>query len=241
MAELRVFTFSPAWGLPSAGPFALKLLAWLGANGIAHEQVIENRPAKGPLGKSPWIEIAGRRIGDSEAIVAELAARHGLARPAPGDGPEAAAAHAFRTAFEEHFHQVLEWELFLHPAGAAGMRALLRAELPAFAVALAFPLMRRGFARQLHARGIARLAPERIAEAGRRDLDALEAHLAGRAFLNGTAPDLDDFAVWGQVAPLLAWPMPTAVAGHARTLARVSDWAGRVRRRAFGDAPGLAA
>jgi hypothetical protein len=29
MADLRVFTFSPDRGLPSAGPFAIKLLAWL--------------------------------------------------------------------------------------------------------------------------------------------------------------------------------------------------------------------
>jgi hypothetical protein len=29
MPDLRVFTFSPDWGLPSAVPFAIKLLAWL--------------------------------------------------------------------------------------------------------------------------------------------------------------------------------------------------------------------
>ena len=29
MAELKVFTFSPAWGLRSSGPFAMKLLKWL--------------------------------------------------------------------------------------------------------------------------------------------------------------------------------------------------------------------
>ena len=29
MTTLRVFTFTPDWGLPSAGPFAIKLLAWL--------------------------------------------------------------------------------------------------------------------------------------------------------------------------------------------------------------------
>ena len=27
--DLKVFTFSPAWGLPTSGPFALKLLKWL--------------------------------------------------------------------------------------------------------------------------------------------------------------------------------------------------------------------
>jgi hypothetical protein len=29
MATLKVFTFAPDWGLPTVGPFALKLLACL--------------------------------------------------------------------------------------------------------------------------------------------------------------------------------------------------------------------
>jgi hypothetical protein len=55
MTNLRVFTFSPHWGLPSAGPFAIKLLAWLELAKIPYEQVIEDNPGKGPKGKNPWI------------------------------------------------------------------------------------------------------------------------------------------------------------------------------------------
>ena len=46
--ELRVFTFSPGWGLPTVGPFALKLLAWLELCGIPYEQVVEDNTTKGP-------------------------------------------------------------------------------------------------------------------------------------------------------------------------------------------------
>ena len=63
---LRVFTFSPAWGLPSSGPFALKLLKWLELAGVEFEQVVEDLPNKGPKGKNPWVEIDGQRIGDTE-------------------------------------------------------------------------------------------------------------------------------------------------------------------------------
>ena len=41
-STIRVFTFSPGWGLPTNGPFALKLLAWLELAGIPYEQVVEN-------------------------------------------------------------------------------------------------------------------------------------------------------------------------------------------------------
>lgn len=76
--SLRVFTFAPEWGLPTVGPFALKLLAWLELAGIPYEQVVEGNPRKGPNGKNPWIELDGERIGDSEIIIDLLKARHGV-------------------------------------------------------------------------------------------------------------------------------------------------------------------
>jgi hypothetical protein len=68
MATLKVFTFAPDWGLPTVGPFALKLLAWLELAGLPYEQVYEANPRKGPKSKNPWIELDGERIGDSELI-----------------------------------------------------------------------------------------------------------------------------------------------------------------------------
>jgi glutathione S-transferase len=75
---LRVFTFTPDWGLPSAGPFAIKLLAWLELTGIPYEQAFEDNPRKGPKGKNPWIELDGELIGDSELIIEHLSKRHGV-------------------------------------------------------------------------------------------------------------------------------------------------------------------
>lgn len=78
MTTLRVFTFSPDWGLPSAGPFAIKLLAWMELAGIPYEQVIEDNPGKGPKGKNPWIELDGEAIADSEIIIELLSERFGI-------------------------------------------------------------------------------------------------------------------------------------------------------------------
>ena len=78
MATLKVFTFAPDWGLPTVGPFALKLLAWLELAGLPYEQVYEANPRKGPKGKNPWIELDGERIGDSEVIIDLLKERHAV-------------------------------------------------------------------------------------------------------------------------------------------------------------------
>lgn len=231
MSGLRVFTFMSGWGLPTTGPFALKLLAWLGLNGISFEQVIENNPAKGPLGKSPWIELEGRRIGDSDAIIRLLADRHDINLVLGATLDDRAIAHAFKTTFEERFHQILEWELFVHPAGAAFINETVRSQTPPVIGAIISRSMRRHFAGQLHARGIARHAPETIAEMGRADLDALAARLADRPFLTGDEPVLADLAIFGQVAPMLHWPMDTPVAGHGKGIAVLRDWSDRIKTR----------
>jgi glutathione S-transferase len=76
--SLRVFTFPPDWGLPTVGPFALKIVAWLELAGVPYEQVIEGNPRKGPKGKNPWVELNGNRIADSESIIDTLSRRHGI-------------------------------------------------------------------------------------------------------------------------------------------------------------------
>jgi hypothetical protein len=47
LSKVRVFTLAPDWGLPTVGPFDLKLLAWLELAGVPYEQVVEANPAQG--------------------------------------------------------------------------------------------------------------------------------------------------------------------------------------------------
>lgn len=234
MSTLRVFTFVPDWGLPTTGPFALKLLAWLCLNRIPYEQVVEPNASKGPLGKSPWIEHEGRRIGDSDVIIAYLADRFGKPVDTPAPDPQVrAAAHVFKVAFEEQFHQVLEWELFYHQQGRAYIASQVRKMAPPLIAGLVYHSLTRHFHRQLHARGIARHSPEVIFDKARADIDALADYLKGRAFLAGDAPGLADLAVFGQVAPMLHWPMQTPVAQYLRSVQPVADWCERIKVRCF--------
>src|SRR4051812_36407773 len=108
MSTLRVFTFGPDWGLPSAGPFALKVLAWLELTGVPYEQVIEDDPRKGPKGKNPWIELDGKQIADSEIIIEHLSKLRKVDLDEGLSFEQRAMGHAWRRTFEEHFHQVLE-------------------------------------------------------------------------------------------------------------------------------------
>lgn len=229
MEQLRVFTFAPGWGLPTVGPFALKLLAWLDHHEVPYRQVVENRSDRGPLGKSPWIEQGSLRMGDSDAIIRHLAAQSGMPDPTQARSADEVCGLALKIAFEERFHQILEWELFVHPEGRREMRLEILRQTPPILGPMVFAAMARHFRRQLNARGIARLEPGQIAAEGRRLLDALALRLeAGGGWLGSAGPSLADFAVWGQVAPMLAWPMATPTADHAKSRPVLIDWHGRM-------------
>jgi glutathione S-transferase len=230
---LRVFTFSPDWGLPSVGPFAVKLLAWLELAEIPYEQVIEDNPHKGPKKKNPWIELDGERIGDSEVIIELLSKRYNVDVDEGLSAEQRAVGHAWRRTFEEHLHQVLEWELFMHQAGQAYMRAAMTAKMPPLVGPAVFTMLKSHFRKQLHARGIARHSADVIAAKGRADVDALAAFLGDRPFLLRDRPGTADAAVFGQLAPMVYWPMETPVAQHARAVKPIADYCERMRKLCF--------
>jgi glutathione S-transferase len=230
---LRVFTFTPEWGLPSAGPFAIKLLAWLELAGIRYEQVIEDDPRKGPKGKNPWIELDGELIGDTELIIELFSRRYGVDLDAGLSKEQKAIGLAWRRTFEEHFHQVLEWELFLHPAGAAYMRERMLSKMPPIIGPLVFSMLRSKLRKQLYARGLARHTPEVIEAKGRADIDGLAAFLGDKPFLLGEQPTTADTAVFGLVAPVVYWPMQTPVASYAKSISIVPNYCDRMRERCF--------
>jgi glutathione S-transferase len=233
MPILRIFTFSPDWGLPSVGPFAIKVLAWLELAGIPYEQISEDNPRKGPKGKNPWIEIDGERIGDSELIIELLSRRFGIDLDAGLSNEQKAVGLAWRRTFEEHFHQILEWELLQHPAGASYMKASLSPKMPPVIGPMLFTLLRSHIRKQLYARGIARHSPEVITAKGRADVDALVAFLGDRPFLLAERPSIADAAVFGLLAPMVYWPMQTPVASYAKSVQAITGYCDRMRQRCF--------
>jgi len=233
MSTLRVFTFSADWDLPTTGPFALKLLAWLNLARIPYEQQFEDDTRKGPRGKNPWIELDGERIGDTEVIIDLLSRRRGVDLDKGLDSNQLAHGHVLRRAFEEHFHQILEWELFVHPAGAAYVDQQVAKKVPPVVRTFISSRLRGHFRKQLFARGIGRHSPETIASKGRADVDSLATHLAGRTFLVAERPTLADVAVFGQLAPMVHWPMATPVATYMKSVAAIASYCERMRALCF--------
>ncbi len=228
MVDLKVFTFSPAFGLRSSGPFALKLLKWLDLAGMPFTQVVEDLPNKGPKSKNPWIELDGERIGDTEIIIDLLTKRSGFNIDSGLTPDQRALSHAVRRMVEEHFHMILEWELFVHPAGKEGARQLAAEAVPAPLAGLAATYMTQHFGRQLHARGIARHAPDIIAAKARADLDAIEDIIGGGPYLVGAHRSMADVSIYGLLMPMARWPMRTPTADSIKGRPRLMAYLDRM-------------
>jgi glutathione S-transferase len=225
---IRIHTFPPGFGLPTTGPFSLKLAMALRMADIPYEWVVDDL-SKSPKRKIPWIEHAGVTMADSALILHWLARTRGVDLERGLDPIQRAQGLALRVLLEEHWHQVFEYELILHPDGVGKRLG---------------PAMQEHFQRHLFERGMCRHTPDEITELGKADLDAVATWLEGREWIFGERPTLTDCSLWGLLAPSIFSPLPTPCMSYARTLSPIVSHVERARARFFPEiappAPGKA-
>jgi glutathione S-transferase len=213
---VRVYAFSPMWGLPTAGPFALKLIACLSMLGVPYELHFENDARKGPKRKSPWIEDGPVRMGDTELILRHLEATRGVSLDTHLDPETRARGLVLRRMLEEHFHQVFEYELIVTDEGWAQMRAFLERDMSPLVVVMVGSMLRRSFRKHLFERGVARHTPAEVELMGKADVDALVALLGDRPWFLGEQPTKTDASAFGLLAVAIKSDLPTPVCSYAR-------------------------
>jgi len=232
--KLRLFAFGAGWGVPfpTSAPFPLKLDTWLRMANIPFVFVIANDPGKGPKGKSPWIEINGKRMGDSSLIIEYLAQRYAIDLDAHLDQQQRALSITIQRMLEEHYHQCFEHQLFF------GMGA--QARLREFASSMPIPLrwlvsgvIKHTFRKQLYARGMGRHAEEVIIAQGKADLDALSVLLGDKAFMLGEQPAAIDACVFGFLGVSLYVDGDNPLYRHGAALDNLMRYCERMRARYY--------
>jgi glutathione S-transferase len=214
---IRIYSFPPAFGLPTTGPFTLKLLMALRMAGLPY-QLCPGELQKGPKRKIPWIEVGTTVMADSALILRWLEETRDVDFECGLTPLERAHGLALRILLEEHWHQVFEVELILHPAGAG---ARLGAS------------MQEHFRGHLYERGMLRHTPEEITAFGKQDLDAVAAWLDGRTWAIADRPTVTDCSLWGLLAPAIFAPFATPCMSYARTLVPIVSFIERTRAQFF--------
>jgi glutathione S-transferase len=134
---------------------------------------------------------------------------------------------------EEHLHQIVEYEMFVHPAGQEAVGEWLDDALPWGVRSLVKMKLFGHFRKHLTERGIARHSPLEITAMGKRDLDALSTLLPDEGYLFGDRPALADASIFGQLALLLYPDYDAPLNQYAKTLPRLGAYCERIFEQWF--------
>lgn len=234
---IKVHQFAPAFGLPNASPFCLKLETWLRMAGLPFELVNDGDVLRAPKGKLPYIEDGGRRIADTHFIIEHLKAAHGDPLDAWLDDTQRAVATAFTRLIEEDLYWAVVHTRWVDPAGWVKTRAAFFGALPVPLRWILPPLARRGLRAEMRGHGMGRHGAAEIHAIGCRDVSAIADFLADKPYMLGERPSTLDATAYGFLANLLWAPVDSPVQRHARERPNLEAYCRRMQARYFGASP----
>lgn len=232
---ITLYQFAPAWGLPNASPFCMKLENYLRMTGLQH-QIARPRMQdlqKSPKGKLPFIDDDGVMVGDSSFIIEHLKAKYGDPLDAHLTAPERATALAWQRLMEENLYWAVVYARWIAPEGWIHTREAFFGKLPTPLKWLVPPLARRGIRAQLRGHGMGRHSADEIEAVGRRDITALADFLADKPYFMGAQPCSLDAVAYAFVANLVGAPVPSALAQYARQQPNLVAYCQRMQQRYY--------
>jgi glutathione S-transferase len=233
VAQLVVHQIPSGWGLPSIGPFCLKLETYLRMVDLPYRTVVDATPFGAPKGKLPWIEHDGRKIGDSGLIIEYLEARLGCDPDVCLSAAERATARAVRRLVEENLYWTMVYDRWMVEQNWPVARAAILGRIPSPLRQVIAPIARRGVRRQLEGHGIGRHARDDIHAIGRADIGALAEILGDKPFLMGDTPTQVDAVTYGLLANIAWVPIESPVRDELTGRANLMSYLERIRARYF--------
>jgi glutathione S-transferase len=230
---IKVHQFAPAFGLPNASPFCMKLETYLRMAGLPFELVNDGNVMKAPKGKLPYIEDDGRRIADTQFIIEHLKQAHGDPLDASMTATERALATAFQRLLEEDLYWAVVYTRWIDDAGWAKTRAAFFGTLPPPLRWILPPLARRGLRAELRGHGMGRHDVGQIHAIACRDVDALADWLGDKPYMLGEQPRSLDASAYAFLANLLWAPVESPIRRHAQTRPALEAYCQRMKARYY--------
>jgi glutathione S-transferase len=232
---IKLYQYQPAFGLPNASPFCMKLETYLRMTGLP----FETPPAtlrvmgKAPKGKMPYIEDGGRMLSDTTFIIDDLKSRYGDRLDGRLDAEQKAVACAFQRLMEEDLYWAVVHTRWMEPQGWAQTRAAFFDVLPVLLNWLLPPLARRGMRRQLYGHGMGRHTGAEIHAIGKRDITALADFLGSKPYFMGEEPCSLDATAYAFLANLIWAPVESVLKLHAVRYPQLQAYCERMRDRYY--------
>jgi glutathione S-transferase len=224
-SSLTLYATRPGFGLPDTSPFVLKTEVQLKMAGLVYERA-SAIPPQAPNGKLPFINDHDEVVSDSTFIRAHVERKYGVDLDAGLDAQQRAQAWAIERLLEDHLYFAMVWFRWIDPDNfAKGPANFANAAPEAERAALREQMQARKLA-ELQAQGLGRHAPPRIAELGRRSIDALAELLGNRPYFMGESPSAVDATAFGMLAstvtPFFDTPLRGAVEARPNLVAYIA-------------------
>jgi glutathione S-transferase len=218
---IKLHQFAPAFGLPNASPFCMKLETYLRMVGLPFELVNSGDVLKAPKGKLPVIDDDGTVVADTTFIIEYLKTKY-------GDPLDAAL-----TPLEEDLYWTMVHTRWIDDAGWAQTAPAFFGALPLPLRWILPPLARRGLRREMQGHGMGRHSVAEIHAIGCRDVTAIADFLGDKPFLLGDAPTSLDATGHAFLANLLWAPVDSPIQRLALSRPTLQAYCQRMRARYF--------
>ena len=230
---IKLFQFAPAFGLPNASPFCMKLETYLRMAALPYELVNSGNVMKAPKHKLPYIDDNGTVVADTSFIIEYLKSRYGDPLDAALSALERAQATAFQRLFEENLYWAIVQTRWVDAAGWAKTREAFFGTLPLPLRWFVPALARRGLRAEMRGHGMGRHSTEEIYAIGCRDVTAVADFLADKPFMLGDAPSSIDATAFAFLANLLWAPVDSPILRHAQARPTLEAYCRRIKARYF--------
>jgi glutathione S-transferase len=230
---IKLHQFAPAFGLPNASPFCMKLETYLRMAGLSYELVNSGNVMAAPKGKLPYIDDDGTIVADTSFIIDHLKSRYGD----PLDDTLTPLQRALGTAFQRLIEENLYWAVvhtrWADEAGWVKTREAFFGALPAPLRWFVPALARRALLAELRGQGMGRHSVAEIHAIGCRDVTAIADFLADKPFMLGPRPTSLDATAYAFLANLLWAPVDSPIRRLALQRTELQAYCERMKARYF--------
>ena len=239
MPTIKLYKFGPAFGLPDASPFVCKTETYLRMTGQKYETVTGD-VRKAPRKQLPFVEIDGKIVPDSTAIVDALEDGQSTKLDAHLDAKQVAIGQAFKSMLEEHLYFCVLYMRWATDEGWAVFEPSLRGMLGAMGIPGLLRGIVAGQARKYtvertRIQGVGRQSRAEVVRASARIFDALSVQLGDGPFFLGDQPSTYDATVWAFAAGVLCPAFDNEVRKHAASKANLVAYEARMKERYWKD------
>jgi glutathione S-transferase len=232
---IKLYQFDPAFGLPNASPFCMKLETYLRMAKLPLEIAPASLRAfsSAPKGKMPYIDDEGKVIADTTFIIDYLKTRYGDPLDGWLSADQRATALAFQRLIEENLYWAVVYTRWVEPAGWEQTRLAFFGKLAVPLKWILPPLARRALIKEMRGHGMGRHSTEEIFDIGRRDITALADFLGNRNYFMGSKPCSVDATVYAFLANLIWPPVESPLKQHAKQYPQLQAYCYRMREEYY--------